>query len=79
MKITIRILADHKKFLPPETDGDTFVMDLFENTHPNEVLSKLQIATDGTYVILVNGRTLSPEKYLNEGDIVFIFPAMAGG
>lgn len=79
MKITIRILADHKKFLPPEADRDTYMMDITEQTHPVDVLTKLGIPTDGSYVVLVNGRNINPGQLLDEGDVLFIFPAMAGG
>ena len=79
MKITIRILADHKKFLPPETKSDTIVMDISEQIYPLELFSRLGIPTDGSYVLLVNGRNIKAEQFLADGDVLFVFPAMAGG
>jgi molybdopterin converting factor small subunit len=79
MKITIRILADHKKFLPPETNSDTYVMSISDQAHPIDVFTRLGIPTNGSYVLLINGRNVKPDQLLNEGDVIFIFPAMAGG
>jgi molybdopterin converting factor small subunit len=36
-------------------------------------------ADDGASVILINGRSTGSEQILEDGDIVAVFPAMAGG
>lgn len=44
------------------------------------MLARFSVPTDdGASVILINGRSVEPERVLEEGDVIAAFPAMAGG
>lgn len=44
-----------------------------------ECLRQFDIPTDENSVILVNGMSGEEHKPLHEGDVIFIFPSIAGG
>jgi molybdopterin converting factor small subunit len=54
-------------------------LSLSENTHIKDVLDLLQINPDEIGMILVNGSYKTIEHKLNDGDILAVFPPVAGG
>lgn len=43
------------------------------------ILSELNISPEEAAIILVNGRSLTRETLLNDGDTVALFPPVGGG
>ncbi|MBI9045863.1 MAG: MoaD/ThiS family protein [Anaerolineaceae bacterium] len=79
MKITLKFLANYRQYLPPEAIGGQYDMEIETGLHALEIVAQFGVPTDENSVILVNGRTPKQEDILQDGDIVFVFPAMAGG
>jgi molybdopterin converting factor small subunit len=79
MRITLKLFATFRRYLPPGTQGHAHHLDVPVDTSIAEVLNRFEIPTDGAGVILLNGRTAEPEQVLQKGDVVAVFPAMAGG
>ena len=44
-----------------------------------DLLAQFDLPADESKVVLVNGRDADPEQILEDGDVVSVFPAMAGG
>jgi molybdopterin converting factor small subunit len=79
MRITVKFFATFRRYLPPDSRGHAFTMEVPAGISVAEVLSRFDVPIDGAAVILVNGRTAQPGQVLQEGDAVAAFPAMAGG
>ena len=79
MKITIKLIATYRDFLPPECSGNTHELEAPAVATAVSVLARFGVPTDGMSVILVNGRTPEPDQMLQDGDVVCAFPAIAGG
>jgi len=79
MKVTLKLLVTYRKFLPPEAKDGKMEVDVPPGTDAVSLVEQFGIPTDRSSVILVNGRTSKPGDNLGEGDVVFVFPAMAGG
>lgn len=79
MKVWIRLLSTYTRYLPADARGSTYSIDIPDGAQIEELQAQLPIPTDESQVILVNGRTPLASQVLEEGDIVAIFPAMAGG
>ncbi|MGD8996506.1 MAG: MoaD/ThiS family protein [Anaerolineae bacterium] len=78
MRITLKLFATFRRYLPPDSQGDACPLEVPAGTLVAEVLDRFDVPTGGS-VILVNGRTAEPGQVLREGDVVAVFPAMAGG
>ncbi|MGD2145350.1 MAG: MoaD/ThiS family protein [Anaerolineae bacterium] len=79
MKITLKLFATFRRYLPPQAQGSAFELDVPVGSSVADVLSRFEVPTDGAAVLLVNGRTADPGQVLEEGDALAAFPAMAGG
>lgn len=77
-RVTVKLLATYRRYLPAGTEGAD------ERTLPSggtvrDLLAQLPLPPGDAKVILVNGRGAPSDQVLQEGDIVAIFPAFAGG
>ena len=54
-------------------------MDIPSKTTAVDLLNLLNVPIDNSSVILINGLSPEPDQILVEGDVVAVFPAMAGG
>jgi sulfur carrier protein ThiS len=78
MRITLKLFAAFRRYLPPNSQGHAHGLDVPADTRVRDVLAQFGVPVDGT-VILVNGRTAIPERVLEEDDVLAVFPAIAGG
>ncbi len=79
MKVSLKLIATYRKLLPEGTVGNTLTLDLPEGTNVVEALAPLGVPLDRESVILLNGHVPELEQQLHEGDVIYAFPAMAGG
>jgi len=77
MKIQLKLIATYRDYLPPENQGKAEI-DVPEGTTAVSVLTELGVPIKES-VVLVNGRSPNPGETLEEGCVVFAFPATAGG
>jgi len=77
MKVQLKLIATYREFLPPENQGKA-EFDVAEGATAVSVLSDLGVPIDES-VILVDGRSPNPGETLQEGNVLFAFPATAGG
>jgi molybdopterin converting factor small subunit len=78
-KVTVRLLATFQDLLPSDASESDCVFEVAAGETAEAVLSKLNVPTDNSSVILVNGLTPEPDQELEDGDVVCAFPAIAGG
>jgi molybdopterin converting factor small subunit len=83
MKIEVRLFAYFDRYLPSGAEGKRAIIDLPESVKVETVVKQLGIPEDEgdymPYVLLVNGIQAHSHVRLKEGDIVSIFPPLAGG
>jgi molybdopterin converting factor small subunit len=80
LRITVRLLASYRQYLPAH--GDEFAGYAFETADDalvGDVLATLPIPPDDFFTVLVNGRHTTHDQVLNEGDVLSVFPAVGGG
>ena len=78
MNITIKLFATLRKYSSDTTTG-TSVLTLKEGMSVQEVLEQLHLPPDIPKIILVNGLQRSSADVLEDGDILSVFPPIAGG
>ncbi len=79
MKLEIKLFANFGEFLPPGTEKYTCWLELEEGTTIGQVLEKLKIPDDIPMITLVNGLHRTFEDRLQPGDVLSVFPPVAGG
>jgi len=79
MKVRLKLFAAFRRYLPPGTQGNACVVEVPGGTQVTDLLSQLSMPENESLIILVNGRDASPDRVLQDGDVVAAFPTMAGG
>ncbi len=79
MKVSIKLLATYRKYLPPGSKGNIYETEVPAGVRAMDLLAQFDIPPGETSVVLVNGRTSDQNYILAEGDVVCAFPAVGGG
>ena len=79
MKVEVHLTATLRAYLPPGTRGDRVVMDVPVGTTVDQVVHSLRIPSELERLTVVNGRDAAPDQPLSEGDVLSLFPPLAGG
>jgi len=74
MKITIKLFATLLQFGPPEQESE-----VADNCSVAEVIEKIGIPDNIPLLRIVNGVHVDPGHRLGEGDVLALFPPIAGG
>jgi len=78
VKVEVKLFANLNKLLPSKSKNGTVVI-VRRGAVVDELLAKLKIPSDMTNVIMINGIQKDKSTILNEGDIVSVYPPIAGG
>ena len=79
MKVEVRLFANLAKLLPPGSQKKRATMTVKKGRTVDDLLGKLNIPPRVTNIVMVNGVHQDRETELNEGDVVSVFPPIAGG
>jgi len=79
MEIEVKLFATLRDYLPKGSSRFSCKMNVDGSTRVQDVLSLLKIPDQIPKIILINGVHGKKEQALKEGDIVSIFPPVAGG
>ena len=80
MRITIRLLASYRRYLPDHSDEQAgYTFEVADGALVGDVLKTLPVPQDDVFTFLVNGRHVTDDQVLHEGDVLSVFPAVGGG
>jgi sulfur-carrier protein len=84
MKITFKLFASLTIYLPPDTrQGNSIQLDVAREAPISQIIAPFGMPPKLVHLVLVNGRYIEPEKRLThtleEGDVLAIWPPIAGG
>ena len=79
MKLEVKLFANFREFLPPGAEKYTCWLELEDGTSIGQVLEKLKIPDDIPMITLVNGLHRTFEDLVEQGDVLSVFPPVAGG
>ena len=80
MRITVRLLASYRGFLPDDHDDRAgFGREVEPGSQVSDVLAELTIPAGDAFTCLVNGRHAARTQVLEAGDVLAVFPAVGGG
>ena len=79
MEIEVKLFATLRDYLPKGSSRFSCNVEIDGHTRVQDILSKLKIPDEIPKIILINGIHGKKEQLLKEGDILSIFPPVAGG
>ena len=79
MRVEVHLTATLRRYLPPGAVSDHVLLDLPPGTTVGQVVHSLRIPADLERLTVVNGRDAAPDQPLVEGDVLSLFPPLAGG
>lgn len=79
MKVEVRLFANLAKLLPPGSQNKRATMTVRKGTTVADLLDRLKIPLRITNIVMVNGVHKDKDTELEEGDVVSVFPPIAGG
>lgn len=83
MKITFKLYATLSDYLPPERKHNAIALDVAPGTTIGELLACFKLPPKLVHLVLVNGVYIAPgsrlQHPLSEGDVLAIWPPIAGG
>lgn len=83
MKITLKMYASLAQFLPPEAVRNIVELEVSDDASPHDVIDRYRVPRQSAHLVLVNGVYIEPERrdaaILTDGDVLAIWPPVAGG
>lgn len=79
MNIKVRLFANLRDYLPPGSDRFSCQLEVNEGARVGDLLNHLNIPNDLPKIILLNAIHSDQEELLKDGDVISIFPPIAGG
>jgi molybdopterin converting factor small subunit len=79
MEIEVKLFATLRDYLPKGSSRFSCKMDVDGSTRIQDILTRLKIPEEMPKIILVNGVHGKKEQMLKEGDVLSVFPPVAGG
>ena len=79
IEIEVKLFATLRDYLPKGSGRFSCKIKVDGHTRIQDILSKLKIPDEIPKIILVNGIHGKKEQVLKEGDVLSIFPPVAGG
>ena len=79
MRVEVRLFATLAPFLPPGSRDGAGTVDLEPGATVLRLVERLAIPSEMSRIVLVNGREAEDDERLEAGDIVDMFPPLAGG
>ncbi len=79
MTVEVRLFATLIQFLPSDGKAGTAVLDLPDGATIADVTRRLGIPPELDCVLLLNGTNVEADARLRAGDVIDMFPPLAGG
>jgi len=79
MKVEVKLFASFREYLPAGSEKYSCFLEVEEGTIIKHVLKSLHIPESVPMILLVNGIHRGEEDILQDGDVLSVFPPVAGG
>jgi molybdopterin converting factor small subunit len=81
--VRLKLYASLSQYLPPGANDHSVFVEIPGNATPNQIIDQYRVPRAEAHLVLLNGVYLKPEDrdrpLLQDGDILAIWPPVAGG
>jgi molybdopterin converting factor small subunit len=79
MEIEVKLFATLRDYLPKGSSQFSYKMEVEGPCQIQDIISRLKIPEEMPKIILINGVHGKKDQILKDGDVISIFPPVAGG
>ena len=79
MRVEVRLFATLARYLPEDNEAGATRLEVAEGSTVGDVARSLGIPAELSHIVLVNDRDVPDHQALAAGDVVTLFPPLAGG
>lgn len=79
MDVTVKLFATLRNYLPQGNDDYAARLTVEDGSRVEDIMKKLAIPEEMPTIMLLNGKHSEKDAVLREGDVLSIFPPLAGG
>ena len=79
MQITLKLFASLGRYLPAGAHDNAVRLEVEPGATPRLLIHHISLPPDLCHLVMVNGRHVQHGAVLEEGDVVAIWPPVAGG
>jgi molybdopterin converting factor small subunit len=79
VRVEVRLFATLLAFLPPDSRDGAALLEMPDGSTVRDAVRRLGIPADFERVTLLNGADSAPDAPLHAGDVLTVFPPLAGG
>ncbi len=79
MEIEVKLFATLRDYLPKGSGRFSCKMEIDNTTRVQDILNRLNIPEEIPKILLINGVHAKKDQRLKDGDVLSIFPPVAGG
>jgi sulfur-carrier protein len=79
VRVQVQLFATLAAFLPPDSRDGAAMLDVPDRSTVHDLIERLGLPAELERVMLVNGGDATPDRTLHPGDVVAVFPPLAGG
>ncbi len=83
MRITLKLFATLGDHLPPEAHENAIQIEVPDDASPHQIIDNYKVPRKMAHLVLVNGIFVDPshrdDARLKEGDVLAVWPPVAGG
>ena len=79
MRVEVRLFATLARYLPPDQREGSAVVEIPDGSTVADVAHALGIPGTASRIVLVNDREADEDQPLRTGDVITLFPPLAGG
>jgi molybdopterin converting factor small subunit len=79
VRVEVRLFATLARYLPPDNQAGSAILDVADDSTVADLARVLGIPGEAPRIVLVNDREADQDRRLQRGDVVTLFPPLAGG
>jgi molybdopterin converting factor small subunit len=83
MRITLKLFATLGRFLPQGAEANAIEVEIPDGSTPHVVIDRYAVPREKVHLVMVNGAYVNPVdrdlRRLEDGDVLAIWPPVAGG
>lgn len=79
MRISVRLNASLRRYIPADAEGSPFLLDVEEGATVTAIMDRLGVPAGQAHMVTIDGEQSDRGSELRNGQELSLFPPLAGG